>query len=235
MIIYHATKAGFLADVFERDIEAVIQQAYCEATGSRVAPTQVRAWKESLFAMAKVLNHESIPDDCGLAVEYTIPQTAKRIDLLLSGLDQADQASLLIIELKQWEYALPTGSDGIVKTYMGGAEVETSHPSYQAWSYAELLRNFNEAVYTNDVPLQPCAYLHNFKDPTTLEGPAYAEYVEKAPFFITGQPSKISCSRSLKAEYSWTPKFQQARSNATLAACPTGDTSPGPCHAVLTP
>ncbi len=186
MIIYHATKAGFLADVFERDIEAVIQEAYRKATGSRVAPTQVRAWRESLFAMAKVLNDKSIPDDCGLAVEYTIPQTAKRIDLLLSGLDQADQANLVIIELKQWEYALPTVSDGIVKTYMGGAEVETSHPSYQAWSYAELLRNFNEAVYTSDIPLQPCAYLHNFKNPTTLEGPAYAEYVEKAPFFITG-------------------------------------------------
>ncbi|MCL4852880.1 MAG: DUF2075 domain-containing protein [Bryobacteraceae bacterium] len=187
MIIYHATKAGFLDDVFKRDIEAVILGSYAEATGRRVAPAQLRAWKESLFAMAQVLNDESIPDDCGLAVEYTIPQTAKRIDLLLSGLDESGQANILIVELKQWEYAEPTGSDGIVKTYMGGAEVETSHPSYQAWSYAELLRNFNEAVYTQDLPLQPCAYLHNFKERSTLEGPAYAEYVDNAPFFISGQ------------------------------------------------
>jgi uncharacterized protein len=190
VIVYQSTKAGFLNDTFKDDIEAVILQSYRDATGSRVAPNQVRAWKESLFAMAKVLNHESIPDDCGLAVEYTIPQTAKRIDLLLSGLNEDDQANLLIIELKQWEVALPTGSDGIVKTRLGGAEVETSHPSYQAWSYAELLRNFNEAVYTRDLPLQPCAYLHNFKDRSTLEGTAYAEYVEKAPFFITGMDER---------------------------------------------
>lgn len=186
MIVYQSTKAGFLNDTFKDDIESVILESYRDATGRRVALSQVRAWKESLLAMAKVLNHESIPDDCGLAVEYTIPQTSKRIDLLLSGLDEADQDNLLIIELKQWEYALPTGSDGIVKTRLGGAEVETSHPSYQAWSYAELLRNFNEAVYSRELPLQPCAYLHNFKERSTLEGSAYAEYVDKAPFFITG-------------------------------------------------
>ena len=186
MIVYQSTKSGFLDDTFKDDIEAVILQAYQNATGSRVPRSQMRAWKESLLAMAKVLNHESIPDDCGLAVEYTIPQTSKRIDLLLSGLNEKDQGNLLIVELKQWEYALPTSSDGIVRTHMGGAEVETSHPSYQAWSYAELLRSFNEAVYSRNVPLQPCAYLHNFKDRGTLEGAPYAEYVEKAPFFITG-------------------------------------------------
>lgn len=186
MIVYQSTKSGFLDDTFKDDIEAVILQAYQDATGSRVPKSQMRAWKESLLAMAKVLNHESIPDDCGLAVEYTIPQTSKRIDLLLSGLNEKDQGNLLIVELKQWESALPTSSDGIVRTHMGGAEVETSHPSYQAWSYAELLRSFNEAVYTRDVPLQPCAYLHNFKDRSSLEGLAYAEYVDKAPFFITG-------------------------------------------------
>lgn len=190
MIVYHSTKAGFLNDTFKDDIETVILQSFRDATGSRVAPTQVRAWKESLLAMAKVLNHDSIPEDCGIAVEYTIPQTAKRIDLLLSGIDDDDQGNLLIIELKQWEYALPTNSDGIVKTRMGGAEIETSHPSYQAWSYAELLRNFNEAVYTRSVPLQPCAYLHNFRDGSTLQGPTYAEYVDKAPFFITGMEER---------------------------------------------
>ena len=186
MIVYQSTKAGFLKDTFTDDIETVVLQAYRHATGSRVAAPQMRAWKESLLAMAKVLNHDSIPDDCGLAVEYTIPQSAKRIDLLLSGLDESDRGNLLIIELKQWEYALPTGSDGIVRTRMGGGEVETSHPSYQAWSYAELLRNFNEEVYTKDTPLQPCAYLHNFKDRSTLDGPSYQEYVKKAPFFISG-------------------------------------------------
>ena len=39
-----------------------------------------------------------------------------------------------------------TAQDGIVRTVIGGGLRDTTHPSYQAWSYAELLRDFNEAV-----------------------------------------------------------------------------------------
>jgi hypothetical protein len=148
MIIYQSTKSGFLDDAFGHDIEAVVLGAYQDRTGRRVAKTEIRAWKESLMAMAKVLRHESIPDDCGIAIEYVIPQTAKRIDLLMSGLDEQDRSTLIIIELKQWETASKTNRDGLVRTRFSGGEGDTSHPSYQAWSYAELLRNFNEEVYT---------------------------------------------------------------------------------------
>lgn len=54
--------------------------------------------------------------------------------------------------------------DGVVRTHVAGGEANTSHPSYQSWSYAELLRNFNATVDEPDVPLQPCAYLHNCED-----------------------------------------------------------------------
>lgn len=47
--------------------------------------SEVRSWKESLVALAKVLNDDGIPGDCGVAIEYGIPQTAKRIDFILSG------------------------------------------------------------------------------------------------------------------------------------------------------
>ena len=108
MIIYRATKDGFLNDAFGRDIETVVLGAYQARTGHRVAKAEIRAWKESLLAMAKVLRHESIPDDCGVAIEYVIPQTAKRFDLLLSGIDGQDRSTLIIVELKQWETAAPT-------------------------------------------------------------------------------------------------------------------------------
>jgi len=157
MIIYQSTKGGFLNDAFGQDIETVVLGAYQARTGHRVAKTEIRAWKESLLAMAKVLRDESIPDDCGVAIEYVIPQTAKRIDLLLSGIDELNRSKLIIVELKQWETARLTHKDGLVRTRFSGGESDTSHPSYQAWSYAELLRNFNEEVYSREVPLQPCA------------------------------------------------------------------------------
>ncbi len=187
MIIYQSTKAGFLDDTFGHDIETVVLGAYQDRTGRRDAMAEIRAWKESLIAMAKVLRHESIPDDCGIAIEYVIPQTAKRIDLLMSGHDDLNRSKLIIIELKQWETAARTDKDGLVRTRFAGGEADTSHPSYQAWSYAELLRNFNEEVYSRDVPLQPCAYLHNFVDGAVLNDPVYLPYVEKAPIFLSGQ------------------------------------------------
>jgi len=190
MIIYRSTKDGFLNDAFGQDIETVVLSAYQTRTGRRVAKAEVRAWKESLLAMAKVLRHESIPDECGVAIEYVIPQTSKRIDLLLSGFDEQGRSNLIIVELKQWETATLTHKDGLVRTRFAGGDSDTSHPSYQAWSYAELLRNFNEEVYSQDVPLQPCAYLHNFVDGAILNDPRYQPYVEKAPIFLSGQAER---------------------------------------------
>ena len=85
MIVYQETKAGFLRDAFTRDIEEVILAAFKKRTGHAVARSEVRSWKESLIAVAKVVNDASVPDDAGVGIEYGIPQTSKRIDFILSG------------------------------------------------------------------------------------------------------------------------------------------------------
>lgn len=190
MIVYQATKSDFLNTVFTRDIEAVILDAYRQRTGHGVSRQEVRSWKESLVAMAKVLNHESIPASCGVAVEYAIPQTSKRIDVLLSGRDEAGRDNLLIVELKQWETARRTGMDAVVRTRYAQGEANTNHPSYQSWSYAELLRNFNETVHSEEMPLQPCAYLHNCSDGKELLDPFYTHYLELAPMFLAGDQER---------------------------------------------
>lgn len=190
MIVYQATKQGFLDAAFKRDIEAVILEAYRSKKGHGVSRQEVRSWKESLIAMAKVLNDAAIPEDCGVAVEYGIPQTSKRIDMLLSGRDDAGRDNLIIVELKQWEFATCTKLDGIVRTRYAQGESDTNHPSYQSWSYAELLRNFNQTVDDGKIPLQPCAYLHNCRDAGALLNPFYAHYVELAPLFFAGDEER---------------------------------------------
>lgn len=190
MIVYHSTKSAFLDTVFKHDIEAVILAAFRSRVGHGVSRAEVRSWKESLLAMAKVLNDDAIPGECGVAVEYGIPQTSKRIDMLLSGTDDAGRHNLLIVELKQWEHAKRTPMDGVVRTRFAGGEADTSHPSYQSWSYAELLRNFNATVDEADVPLQPCAYLHNCEDGTELRDPHYEFYVSRAPLFLAGDDER---------------------------------------------
>jgi len=190
MIIYQSDKTKFLTDVFTKDIEEVILSAYRARTGRVVALSEVRSWKESLFAVAKVLNNDAIPEDCGVAIEYGIPQTSKRIDLILSGENAKQEEQLVIIELKQWGSARKTERDGIVETRFAHGEAQTSHPSYQAWSYASLLSNFNEAVYSGGIGLRPCAYLHNYVDNGVLTDGFYAHYVQLAPVFLKGDAER---------------------------------------------
>ncbi len=190
MIVYQNNKSGFLDDTFKKDIETVILSEYMARTGKRVAASEVRSWKESLMSMAKVLNDEDIPRESGVAIEYNIPNTGKRIDFLLSGKNEEHQDHLIIIELKQWSEVKKTDKDAIVAVLFSGREVERSHPSYQAWSYASLLQNFNEAVYTSGIGLSPCAYLHNHASDGVLTDMFYKDHIDRAPIFLKGESEK---------------------------------------------
>jgi uncharacterized protein len=186
VIIYQASKNKFLDDSFKRDIQDVILRAHHEKTGHRVSPAEIRSWKESLLCMAKVLNDDEIPGDSGVAIEYNIPATSKRVDFILTGRGPDKSANVIIVELKQWAAAKLTDKDAVVVTRLSGAECETNHPSYQAWSYAALLNGFNEAVYGGGMTLQPCAYLHNYVQDGVINNGFYAHYIERAPLFLKG-------------------------------------------------
>jgi len=190
VIVYQNNKAGFLDDVFKRDIEAVILEEFTARTGKRVAAAEIRSWKESLMSVAKVLNDEDIPEDSGIAIEYNIPGTGKRIDFMISGKNQEHQDHLIIIELKQWSTVKKTDKDAIVAVRFAEGEAEVSHPSYQAWSYASLLENFNEAVYEGGIHLSPCAYLHNYSSDGVLTNDFYKYHIDRAPIFLKGDVEK---------------------------------------------
>ena len=186
MLVYEATKGEFLDSVLMGSITDEIYAIYQEKIG-KSPQSQIDSWTNSMEFMYKVLSDNDIPNDAGVAIEFTIPTTSKRIDFTLTGLNENNEDSVVIIELKQWSSADKVGGkDGLVLTYLGGGLRETAHPSYQAWSYAALLKNFNETVEEDNMGLYPCAYLHNydfdpFNDP--LKDSIYDEYVEKAPLY----------------------------------------------------
>ena len=81
--------------------------------------------------------------------------------MLISGYELNGKGNVVIVELKQWEKLTAIdGQDAIVETYTGGANRRVVHPCYQAWSYAALIRDYNEYVQDNEIGLHPCAYLH---------------------------------------------------------------------------
>lgn len=195
MIVYAATKQQFLKDSDNDDIEEVILRHFKEATGKKVGASEIRSWQGSLTYMAKVLRDDGLPNSAGLAIELHIPQSSKRIDFLLTGLDENQAKNAVLIELKQWSKASATTKDAIVKTALGGGLVETIHPSYQVWSYATLLEGFNEAVYDKSIEVRPCAYLHNYVSDGVIDSAHYEAYTSKAPLFLKG-PEELAKLRN---------------------------------------
>lgn len=185
MIVYEATKGEFCDSVFSGSITDEIYDIYQEKIG-KSPKSQIMSWENSMQYMYRVLIDTEIPDDCGVAIEFTIPTTSKRIDFILTGLNQFNDDSVVIIELKQWSEAQKVeGKDGVVKTILGGGLRETTHPSYQVWSYASLIKNFNQTVEDDKIELHPCAYLHNydFIDDDPLTDELYRPYYEEAPLY----------------------------------------------------
>ncbi|MDE1891306.1 MAG: DUF2075 domain-containing protein [Betaproteobacteria bacterium] len=198
MIIYQADKERFLKNVISNEIHEIIEITYKNKTGRSVAPNEIRSWEQSLRYMGAILDDEQIPKDVGISIEYAIPQTSKRIDFIITGQDIDKNDQVIIIELKQWESAELTDKDGIVRTRFQHGTADTSHPSYQAWSYSELLNQLNETVYTDEIRLQPCAYLHNYLDDNVITNRFYSNYLEKAPVFLKGKNEKEKLKEFIK-------------------------------------
>lgn len=192
MIVYQANKTQFISDVFSNDIENIVLNNVRRKLNRGAGAAEIKSWANSLGFMERIMRDDQIPSDCGIAIEYQIPQTGKRIDFIISGQDPDNKDSVMLIELKQWSEANLTNKDSIVETYVGGRIGEHTHPSYQAWSYATLLQGFNEVVYTENISLHPCAYLHNYAEDNVIKNEFYADYISKAPVFLKSDAHKLS-------------------------------------------
>lgn len=173
-------------DVLETKLYDAIKNKMNRSTGL----SELNSWRNSLKEMYITLNDSNIPSDVGVAIEYNIPQTSKRVDFLISGYGKDNKGNVIIVELKQWEKLQAIeGQEAIVETFTGGANRRVVHPSYQAWSYAALIKDYNEYVQDADIELHPCAYLHNYprveNDP--LDAKQYKEVLADAPAFTYGQ------------------------------------------------
>lgn len=193
MIVYNSTKLGFLQDA-SNGIEDIIRLRVKEKLNIDEKPgsSEYESWKNSLGnAMHHVMDTDMIPNDAGVAIEYSIPRTKNRIDFIITGQDEHSQEIVVIIELKQWTDIQVTEKDAIVLTRFRHGPSEELHPSYQAWSYSTLLNGFNATVYEEKIDLEPCAYLHNHIDNNIIRNPFYADYLEKAPAFCKGEKEKL--------------------------------------------
>lgn len=190
MIIYSATKADFIDDVFKNVIVDKLVDTLKAKKVPGTSPSQVRSYQNSLRFMDTVLRDTDIPDTAGIAIEYVIPSSCKRVDFIISGKGPAGPSAVLV-ELKQWSDAQLTTKDAVVSITDARGRHDAEHPSYQAWSYAALLEDYNESVRDNNIALKPCAYLHNYQPDNVITNPFYADHLKKAPVFLKHDADKL--------------------------------------------
>lgn len=191
MIVYQSSKQGFLNDVLSNNISGIIHNAYYERLGRYTSQNEVLSWTNSMMYMNTILYDSQIPENTGISIEFQIPLTSKRIDFIITGLNENKQEHVVIIELKQWSSAQLTTKDAIVKTRFQHGESETTHPSYQAYSYAAMIKNYNSTVQDDNITIIPCAYLHNYSPDNVITNTFYAEHITKAPVFLKNDALKL--------------------------------------------
>ncbi len=174
-------------DVFSNSIE----NFFVRETGPIFGGSQMTAIKNSMNYMDRVIRDSGIPDNAGIAIEYKIPASSRRIDFIITGKDINRNPTAVLVELKQWENAEITEMDGVVRTFVGRAVREVEHPSYQVWSYATFIKDFNENIEEKNISLEPCAYLHNYEKDNVIENDFYKFYTAQAPVFYKTDAQKL--------------------------------------------
>lgn len=193
MILYQGTAKEFVEIADTNQIVPKLEADFKEKLGRKIPQAEISAYQNSLPYIARVIYRSGIADDCGVLVEYIIPLTSNRIDIVIAGEDDDGNKNFIVVELKQWQSAEASPGHGIVRTALGGGMRETTHPSYQADSYRSFLADFNEYISSGELKAYSCACLHNYaqKNPEPLLSEQYAEIVESSPIFFRDDQEKL--------------------------------------------
>ena len=99
-----------------------------------------------------------------MLIEYQLPLTSKRADVVLAGVDRRTGGdAYVIVELKQWSQAeLYEDSERLV--VVEGMHRELEHPLLQVQGYCDYISDFVASLRGNDTAVRGVAYLHNAID-----------------------------------------------------------------------
>ena len=186
MIIYNKSLSEFRSDVTLNMMQSILLSSLKEKGISGGSTSEINSWNNSLHFMKDVLDDNHFSCDCEVAIEYNIPQTSKRVDFMIIG-NNGDKDHVVIVELKQWA-KVEKVDDNCDHSIMSDlrAHEPVAHPSYQAYSYKCLIRDYCDDSSISEDNLKPCAYLHNLQEKyrPIIEDKIYEEWTNEAPVFL---------------------------------------------------
>ncbi|GII60260.1 ATP-binding protein [Sphaerisporangium krabiense] len=132
-------------------------------TGITPSQSERRSWDRSVPVLANDLV------DAGLGavemmVEYQLPLTSKRADVVLAGVDRRTGGdAYVVVELKQWSQA-DLYEDDQKLVLVGGMSQPKLHPLLQVQGYCEYIADFAAVLGGDQEAIGGVAYLHNAAD-----------------------------------------------------------------------
>lgn len=188
MRLYDGSVAQFRDDVTFNYLADKLAGAYKEYYRRPASKSEIGSWQQSFnylknsFEVARLVDQRII-------IEYELPYSARRIDVLLFGRSKAGEDGIVLIELKQWSNDGVTESeaDGNVLVRFAPGVKEVPHPSWQVEGYHFDLLDFLHVFQDIPAPvLSSCAYCHNYarlKEPRVLFSSKYQAGLSKFPVF----------------------------------------------------
>lgn len=187
MRLFAGSSKDFIALNLNNQIAELLKREFFHQMGYNPSHNEVMSWRNSLLRMAIIFQQAELFDN-GIFVEYKLPLSSKRIDVVVCGNNDQDVRQSVIIELKQWEICTLTdyASDHVL-TWVGGGDRNMLHPSVQAGNYKYYLQENVSAFYEgkNPIILYACSFLHNYNynssDP--LFDARFKDAIDKFPVF----------------------------------------------------
>lgn len=164
MVLYRTSSAGLLTDAVDAArLGEKLAEKFAFAYGYRASDSEKRSWSNSLSALARTL------DEAGLGkvevlIEYQLPQTSKRADVVLCGTHpRTGKPSYVVVELKQWTRAAAVRDVPELCSVPGLGTV--LQPAFQVRGYCQYMRDFVYVLGDDSAHLAGAVFLHNMAGP----------------------------------------------------------------------
>ncbi|GAA4081321.1 DUF2075 domain-containing protein [Actinomadura miaoliensis] len=160
MTAFRRTAKALLSPV-EGKLSEILDEHLRMSAAISASASERRSWDRSLPVLAHDLVEAGL-DEVEMLIEYQLPLTSKRADVVLAGVDRrTGDDAYVIVELKQWSHARVWGNDEskvLVEYKPGDPQL---HPSLQARGYSDYLLDFLPALADRSDAVHAVAYLHN--------------------------------------------------------------------------
>ncbi|MCF8222292.1 MAG: hypothetical protein K9J25_04035 [Bacteroidales bacterium] len=130
MLVYQGTTEEFTRLNRLNRLADIMDENFHSLAGRHARAGEFASWQNSLSRVRDLIELAGLKDNY-VALEYSVPYNASRIDCLLFGKGNT-KGNVFLIELKQWSSVDSTPIEGnYVETYTGGGKRVVAHPSQQ--------------------------------------------------------------------------------------------------------